>query len=76
MDMLRPQIQQIKQQMRQIQALSNPQVAFNQMLMNNPQIGNILQFIKQNGGNSQVAAQNLAKQMGIDLKELIKELQS
>lgn len=76
MDMLRPQIQQIKQQMRQIQALSNPQVALNQMLMNNPQIGNILQFIKQNGGNSQVAAQNLAKQMGIDLKELIKELQS
>lgn len=76
MDMLKPQLQQIKRQMRQIQSMSSPQAALNQLLLNNPQVSNALQFIKQNGGNPQIALQNLARQMGIDPNEIIKELQS
>ena len=75
MDQLRPQLRQIKQQMRQLQALQNPQMALNQMLMNNPQLQNVMSLIKQSGNSPQQVFLNMANQMGVDPNEVIKELQ-
>ena len=42
--------------------------------MSNPNVANAMNFIKQNGNNPQVAFMNLAKQMGVDPQEVLREL--
>lgn len=56
--------------------MSNPQAALNQLLMNNPNVSQAINFIRQNGNNPQSAYYNLARSMGIDPNEFLKELQS
>ena len=68
-------IQQIKGVMNQIKMAQNPQLALNQILMNNPNINSIMELIKNNGGNLQTAFYNLAKQKGIDPQVVLNELQ-
>ena len=48
----------------------------NQMLMNNPNVQQALNFIKQAGNNPQTAFINLAKQKGVNPQEFINELMS
>lgn len=60
------QIQQIKNLMQQIKMAVSPQYALNQMLSSNPQLMNIMNLVKQNGGNAQQTFYNLANQMGVD----------
>lgn len=69
-------IQQIKGIMNQIKMAQNPQLALNQILMNNPNINSIIGLIKNNGGNLQTAFYNLAKQKGIDPQVILNELQN
>ena len=76
MAQLRPQIQQFKQQMNQLQSLRNPQAMLNQMLLNNPKIYDVLNFIKQNGNDPQAALRQAAQNLGINPDELLRELQS
>ncbi len=73
---LKQQIQPAKQALRQIMSLSNPQTMMNQMLMNNPNVQQALNFIKQAGNNPQTAFINLAKQKGVNPQEFINELMS
>lgn len=67
-------IQQIKGIMRQIKMAQNPQYALNQILMNNPNIGPAIDFIKNNGGDLQTSFYKLAKQKGIDPQTVLNEL--
>ena len=76
MHQLKQQIQPAKQALRQIMSLSNPQAMMNQMLMNNPNIQQALNFIKQAGNNPQTAFINLAKQKGVNPEDFMKELMS
>ena len=76
MEQLKPQINQFKQQLRQIQAMSNPQMALNQLLINNPQLGNVINLIKQSGQSPQAFFYALAQQRGINPEDIIKEFQS
>lgn len=69
-------IQQLKGLMNQIKMAQNPQLALNQMLMNNPKAQEALNFIKQNGNNPQTAFTLLARQKGVDPAEFLKELTS
>ena len=69
-------IQQIKGIMNQIKMAQNPQLALNQILMNNPNINLIMELIKNNGGNLQTAFYNLAKQKGIDPQVVLNELRN
>ena len=69
-------IQQIKGVMNQIKMAQNPQLALNQILMNNPNINSIMELIKNNGGNLQTAFYNLAKQKGIDPQVVLNELRN
>lgn len=73
---LKQQIQPAKQALRQIMNLNNPQAMMNQILMNNPNIHEALNFIKQAGNNPQTAFINLAKQKGINPEDFMKELMS
>ena len=73
---LNPQIQQVKDLMRAIQANANPQVALQNFLENNPSTAFIANLLQSNGGNLQQAAQALAQQKGIDLDTLIQQLRN
>lgn len=70
------QMSQIKQLWQNMMSFKNPQIAINQMIMNNPQTREALNFIKQNGNNPQNAFINLARQKGVDPEKFIHELMS
>lgn len=76
MNQLSQQIQPAKQILRQVMSLSNPQAMMNQMLMNNPNVQQALNFIKQTGNNPKTAFINLAKQKGVNPEDFMKELMS
>ena len=69
------QIQRVKNLMSQIKSNQNPQVAFQNMLRQNPNLNNIFNTIQMSNLSPQQFAQMLAQQKGIDLNSLIKELQ-
>lgn len=54
----------------------NPQQAFNEMLMSNPQISNIIQLIKNNGGDTKTAFFNYANQLGVNPQDILDILNS
>ena len=62
--------------MNQIQASKNPQLALQNMLMQNPTLNLINNLLHLNNGNLQQTAQFIAQQRNIDLNSLIQELQS
>lgn len=61
--------------MRQIQISSNPQLALQQILSNNPNAKMLADLIRLSNGNLQQTAQYIAKQKGVNLNNLIQELQ-
>lgn len=69
-------IQQLKTIMNQIQSSKNPQLALQNMLMQNPNLNLINNLLHLNNGNLQQTAQFIAQQRNIDLNSLIQELQS
>lgn len=68
-------IQQFKSMLNQAKMAQNPQLFLNQLLMSNPQIAQVLEYIKQNGGNAQTAFYNYAKQMGLDPQMVLNTMQ-
>ena len=60
--------------MQQVQMAQNPQLALNQLLMNNPQLNQASEFIKQNGNDPKTAFFNLARQKGIDPQSILNQL--
>ena len=61
--------------MKQIQQSPNPQLALQNLLMNNPNYKNVVDLLRMGGGNLQQIAQYMAAQKNIDLNSLIQELQ-
>ena len=76
MTQLNQQIQPAKQALRQVMNLKNPQAMMNQMLMNNPNVQQAMNFIKQAGDNPAAAFVALAKQKGVDPQAFMNELLS
>lgn len=66
---------QIKGVINQMRAATNPQAYLNQMLLQNPQIAQVMQWIKQNGNNPQNAFYAQARAMGIDPQQVLNLLQ-
>ena len=59
-----------------MQAARNPQAMLSQMMQNNPQYSQIMNYINQNGGNPEKAFYKMAKEKGIDPENFLKELKS
>lgn len=57
-----------------MKSLSNPKAMVEQMLLNNPNSGEIKKLIDENGGDMEKAFRMKAKEMGIDPEEVIKQL--
>lgn len=69
------QIQKVKNLMAQMRNVQNPQMAFQNLLRQNPNLNNIFNTVQMSNLSPQQFAQMLAQQKGIDLNSLIQELQ-
>ena len=70
-----PMIARVKQMMNTVQMAQNPQLALNQMMVNNPQLKQVMDLINQNGGDIGKTVRTVAEQNGItpeDLMEFLK----
>lgn len=59
---------------RQLRQSPNPEVAFQNMLINNPQFQNVMNYINQNGGDAKSAFYNLAAQKGVNPNDILSQL--
>ena len=48
------------------QAMSNPQVAIQQMAQNDPRVKNVLDLVSQSGGDAKTLFYQVAQQRGVD----------
>lgn len=61
---------------KQIHTSINPQLAYQNMVNQNPDAKRVLDMVSRSNGNLQQLAAYMANQRGIDLNELINEIQS
>lgn len=70
-----PMLGKIKQMMGMVSMAQNPQAALNQLMMNNPQMKQVMDIVNQYGGDVNRAVEAKAAEYGMtvqDVMELIK----
>ena len=66
-----PQLSQIRQMIGAMKNAGNPQAFMQQMLQQrSPQLAQAMDLVKQHGGDAKAACEALAREKGIDLKDL------
>ena len=66
-----PMMQNIRQMMTMLNSSQNPQMMINQMMSNNPQMKQVMDFVNQCGGDPKTAFYKLAEQKGVDPQEVL-----
>ncbi len=69
-------ITQIKQMIKMLKTSGNTQMLFTQLLGQNPQIRQVIEYINSNGGDGKSLYYNLAKGKGVDPDEFLANLLS
>lgn len=69
-----PQMPGIKNMINMIKFAKNPQLAFNQMIANNPQMKQAMNYVQQNGGDPKAAFLKLANEKGVNPDEILNML--
>lgn len=64
----------IKQSMQTIRAAANPQAALNMMIMNNPNMKQVMEIIQQYGGDPMKALEETSKQFGMTSDDVLNML--
>ena len=57
-----------------LKSVRNPQAMLQQMMSNNPQYKQVMQFVQDNGGDAEKAFYSLANQMGVDPEQILSML--
>ena len=60
--------------LNQIRNAANPQEMTEQLLFNNPNFKEVLNYINQNGGDAKTAFYNLAAQKGVNPNDILNQL--
>ena len=63
-----------KQLLQTVQAAQNPQMALQQLMLNNPEMKKAIEYVNANGGNPKDAFYKLAKERGIDPDSILNSL--
>lgn len=71
---LTAQLKPVKDMIRMVQSASNPGATLQQMLANNPQMQQAVEFINKCGGDPQKAFYALAKQKGVNPDDILNAL--
>ena len=64
-------LQPIKNMMNMLRSAGNPQMMLQQMMSQNPQMQQAIQYVNQNGGNAKQAFYKLAEQKGVNPDEIL-----
>ena len=64
----------IKNMMNMLKSAGNPQMMLNQMMGQNPQIKQVMDFINANGGDPKTAFYKVAQEKGVDPNEILRQL--
>lgn len=64
----------IKSMMQMMKSAGNPQMMLQQMMSQNPQIRQAIQYVNDNGGNAEKAFYKLAAEKGINPDEILQAL--
>ena len=60
--------------MGMVNGAQNPQLLINQMMMNNPQLKQVMDIVNKSGGDPKKAFYTLAEQKGVDPNEILNML--
>ena len=69
--MMSQNIGQIKGMMNTLRSAGNPQMMLNQMMSQNPQIKEVMDYVRQNGGDAKAAFYKLADEQGVNPDEIL-----
>ena len=64
----------IKQMMSTIKSAQNPQMMLNNMMNQNPQYKQVMDYINQNGGDAKTAFYKMAQEKGVNPNDIINAL--
>ena len=64
-------IGQIKGMMNTLRNAGNPQMMLNQMMSQNPQIKEVMDYVSQNGGDAKSAFYKLAEEKGVNPDDIL-----
>ena len=67
-------IQPVKQMMSMVRAAQNPQAALSQLVMNNPQMKQVMDIVQKHGGDPMTAFRKEAEARGVDPDEILNML--
>ena len=67
-------IDAIKQMMNSVRYATNPQAMLQSMMNRNPQLQQVMNMVRQSGGDPKTAFYNLAKQRGIEPNQILNML--
>ena len=63
--------QPVRQMMSAIRTAQNPQLALNQLIMNNPQMKQVMDIVQKHGGDPMVALRKEAEAAGFSMDEIM-----
>ena len=69
-----PQQNSIFNVINTIKNAQNPTMMLQSMMANNPQLQQVMDYVKSQGGNAEQAFYNLAQQQGVDPKSILDQL--
>ena len=69
-----PAMQTINSILQTVRAAADPQEAISQMAQSDPRMQQVMQVVRQNGGDAKSAFYNLARQRGVDPESILNQL--
>ena len=66
--------QPVRQMMSMVRAAANPQAALSQLVMNNPQMKQVMDIVQKHGGDPMAAFRAEAQARGVDPDEILNML--
>ena len=66
-----PMLEKIKQMIGMVKTSQNPQAMLNQMVMNHPQLKQVMEIVNQHGGDPEKAFRTVAEKNGINPQDII-----
>lgn len=67
-------ITQAKNMMKTLKSIGNPQMMLNQMIGQNPQIKQVMDYVNANGGDPKTAFYRLAEEKGVNPDDILNQL--
>ena len=65
---------QLKSIFNAVKCASNPQAYLNQIMSNNPQYKQVMDYVNQNGGNPQQAFMKMCEEKGVNPNDILNQL--